>query len=116
MRALPSLLHGEAVAVDMALTTVIGELRGYVSIEQSARVLAVMRQLGLPTWDDVLAEPGLLASALRDTVRHRDGQQRLPLPVGIGGHRFVNDVTDAELQRALELLRSRSRDYAQETR
>ncbi len=95
MRALPSLLHGEAVAVDMALTTVIGELRGYVSIEQSARVLAVMRQLGLPTWDDVLAEPGLLASALRDTVRHRDGQQRLPLPVGIGGHRFVNDVTDA---------------------
>ncbi|MCX6407544.1 MAG: sedoheptulose 7-phosphate cyclase [Propionibacteriales bacterium] len=112
MRALPSLLHGEAVAVDMALTTVIGELRGYVSIEQSARVLAVMRQLGLPTWDDVLAEPGLLATALRDTVRHRDGQQRLPLPVGIGGHRFVNDVTDAELQRALELLCSRSRQHA----
>lgn len=108
MRALPSLLHGEAVAIDMALTTVLGELRGYVSLEQSARVLAVMRRLGLPIWDDVLAEPGVLATALHDTVRHRDGQQRLPLPVGIGGHRFVNDVTDAELQRALELLHSRA--------
>ncbi|MEU5891947.1 sedoheptulose 7-phosphate cyclase [Streptomyces sp. NPDC047461] len=104
MEALPELLHGEAVAVDMALTTVMGRMRGDVTEHQSQRVLALMDQLGLPLWTEVLARPGILDGALADTVRHRDGQQRLPLPVGIGHHRFVNDVTPEELDTALKEL------------
>ncbi|MER7009196.1 sedoheptulose 7-phosphate cyclase [Dactylosporangium sp. NPDC000555] len=104
MRALPALLHGEAVCVDMALTTVLARRRGLVGDADCRRILAVMRSLELPTWDRHL-EPSLLVKALDDTVRHRDGQQRLPMPVGIGDAVFVNDVTAAELTAALDELR-----------
>ncbi|CDM74683.1 3-dehydroquinate synthase [Mycobacterium marinum] len=105
MHASPALLHGEAVNLDMAVTTAIGELRGYVSEDDANRIYRVMVDLGLPLWDDTLATPELLIEALIDTVRHRDGQQRLPLPVGIGHHRFVNDVTPEEIQCAVALLK-----------
>ncbi|MEU5429168.1 sedoheptulose 7-phosphate cyclase [Streptomyces olivoreticuli] len=104
MYALPALLHGEAVCVDMALTTVLAWRRGLVGEEQRDRILGVMRTLELPRWHDLL-EPGLLAAALADTVRHRDGKQRLPLPVGIGDATFVNDVTAEELAVAVDDLR-----------
>ncbi|NEC91782.1 sedoheptulose 7-phosphate cyclase [Streptomyces sp. SID12501] len=103
MHALPALLHGEAVAVDMALTTVMAERRGLVSAYQRDRVLNVMARLGLPAWHP-LCTPEVLGEALRDTVRHRDGRQRLPLPVGIGSAVFVNDVTETELGTAAEAL------------
>nr|WP_237669090.1 hypothetical protein [Rhodococcus sp. BS-15] len=63
-----------------------------------------MKRLGLPVWNDVLSTAGVLDAALADTVRHRDGRQRLPLPVGIGGHHFANDVTNEEIASALSLL------------
>lgn len=105
MHALPALLHGEAVCVDMALTTVMACRRGLVSETDRDRILTLMDALELPTWNDLL-EPGLLARALADTVRHRDGRQRLPLPVGIGDAVFVNDVTQAELSTAIDDLRA----------
>jgi 3-dehydroquinate synthase len=108
MHALPELLHGEAVVIDMALTTALSTLRGDVSEAQADRIFSVIRALGLPLWNDVLDDTSLLEHALQDTVRHRDGQQRLPLPLGIGRHRFVNDVTPAELREAARLLHGRA--------
>ncbi|MFD5594798.1 sedoheptulose 7-phosphate cyclase [Streptomyces griseorubiginosus] len=115
MHALPELLHGEAVVIDMALTTALSTLRGDVTEAQADRVFSVIRALGLPLWNDVLGDTSLLEHALLDTVRHRDGQQRLPLPLGIGRHRFVNDVAPAELREAARLLHGRSRDLARNT-
>jgi 3-dehydroquinate synthase len=109
MHALPELLHGEAVMIDMALTTALAARRGDVSTAQADRIYAVAASLGLPLWNDVLDDPALLEAALLDTVRHRDGRQRLPLPVGIGRHRFVDDVTPAELREATALLRDKAR-------
>ncbi|MEU2868900.1 sedoheptulose 7-phosphate cyclase [Streptomyces olivoreticuli] len=103
MQALPELLHGEAVAVDMALTTVLAERRGLVDSSQRERIFRVMADLNLPTWHE-LCVPGVLQPALADTVRHRNGQQRLPLPMGIGSAVFVNDVTPSELAEAAEYL------------
>ncbi|MGQ0773053.1 MAG: sedoheptulose 7-phosphate cyclase [Pseudonocardiales bacterium] len=103
MRALPALLHGEAVCIDMALTTVVAEGRGLVSSRDCQRILDVMRRLRLPIWHP-LCEPELLREALQDTIRHRDGLQRMPLPDGIGAARFVNDLTVAELSQAAETL------------
>ncbi|WP_369382205.1 sedoheptulose 7-phosphate cyclase [Streptomyces sp. cg36] len=104
MRALPELLHGEAVCLDMALTTVIAERRGLVLPVERRRILDVMRGLALPLWHR-LCEPGVLGEALADTVRHRDGSQRLPLPFGIGDAVFVDDVTPDELVYAAEKLK-----------
>jgi len=109
MRALPALLHGEAVTVDMALTTVLAEARGLVSTPDRERIIGLMRRLRLPVWHPLL-EPGLLEPALRETTRHRDGLQRMPIPVGIGGACFLHDLTVAELGRAAELLRELDED------
>lgn len=103
MVALPALLHGEAVCIDMALTTCLGEQRGLVTAEERRRVLDLMARLELPTWHPLLTAD-LLQAALADTVRHRDGQQRLPLPSGIGAACFVNDVTPRELADAAAAL------------
>jgi 3-dehydroquinate synthetase len=104
MRALPAMLHGEAVSVDMALTTIVAYRRGLLTRAERDRVLTVMSALELSVWHPVL-ERDLLVHALEDTVRHRDGQQRLPLPVGIGDVTFVNDVTAAEIESAVALQR-----------
>lgn len=103
IKALPELLHGEAVTIDMALTTVLAERRGLVSPAQRHRVLQLMRTLELPTWHR-LCSPEILLPALQDTVRHRDGAQRLPLPVGIGAAVFVNNVSDQEIVQASAIL------------
>ncbi|MGC9669661.1 sedoheptulose 7-phosphate cyclase [Planosporangium sp. 12N6] len=103
MAALPELLHGEAVCVDMALTIVIARNRGLLSGDEAARVRDVMAALGLPTWHRVCS-PELLVAALADTVRHRDGRQLMPLTAGIGAACFVDDVTPAEIERALAEL------------
>lgn len=105
MRALPALLHGEAVCVDMALTTVLAYRRGLLTTQERNRVLSVMAALELPSWDPMLC-PEVLSQALEDTVRHRDGLQRLPLPVGIGDVTFVNDVTEDEIRTALTIQRA----------
>ncbi|MEU9878060.1 sedoheptulose 7-phosphate cyclase [Streptomyces phaeochromogenes] len=111
MHALPGLLHGEAVAIDMALTTVISCGRGLLTTGQRDRVLAVTTALGLPLTHPV-CRPDLLEHALADTVRHRDGRQRLPLPAGIGSALFVNDLTVDEVRSAAAFLHERGNDNA----
>ncbi|KPI14426.1 3-dehydroquinate synthase [Actinobacteria bacterium OK074] len=97
MHAVAELLHGEAVAIDIALTTGIALERGLLGEADAVRVLDVIGGLGLSPWNAVLNRRDLLAEALADTVRHRDGFQRLPLTSGIGEHVFVNDVSAAQI-------------------
>lgn len=44
------LLHGEAVAIDMALSTELAYGRGLLTQQQRARVLGLMLALRLPLW------------------------------------------------------------------
>ncbi|MFC4335406.1 sedoheptulose 7-phosphate cyclase [Salininema proteolyticum] len=111
MRALPELLHGEAVCLDMALTTAISLNRGHMMTSQARRIFAVMKSLGLPTEHPAM-ELGALANALEDTTRHRGGLQRLPLPYGIGSATFANDVTTSEIAEALETIKALSPENA----
>ncbi|MFY1625636.1 sedoheptulose 7-phosphate cyclase [Micromonospora sp. WMMD723] len=107
MRALPELLHGEAVAIDMALCTVLARRRGLIGESDERRIFAVLADLELPVWHRVCRSELILA-ALAEMVRHRDGRQRLPLLTGIGQVCFVNDVTERELLAALTELRQRA--------
>lgn len=102
MRALPELLHGEAVTIDMALFTVVARSRG-LDRGETDRILQLMRDVGLPTYHPLLSR-SMLHTALAATVEHRDGRQRLPLPIGIGQACFVDDVTVDELVDAADYL------------
>ncbi len=108
MHALPELLHGEAVAIDMALSLALAHGRGLLATEQMQRVLAVLHDLALPLWHPVCT-PDLLERALADTVKHRNGKQLLPLTRGIGDVCFVNDITAAEIAEALHYVAEASK-------
>ncbi|MFF4115113.1 sedoheptulose 7-phosphate cyclase [Streptomyces sp. NPDC001714] len=103
LRADPPLLHGEAVAVDMAVCVALAAGRQYLSEADAHRALALIAAAGLPLTHPVFT-PELLQVGLADAVKHRDGRQRLPLTDGIGSCVFANDVTPAELTRALEFV------------
>ncbi|MCX4688887.1 2-epi-5-epi-valiolone synthase [Kitasatospora purpeofusca] len=104
-RALPELLHGEAVCVDMALSTVVARRRGLVDAEQAERILRLMRRLELPLRHPLL-ESIALGGALADGVRRREGRRWLPLPSGIGAGVLVDDLGGRELVGAAGWLRA----------
>ncbi|MFD6533719.1 sedoheptulose 7-phosphate cyclase [Streptomyces sp. NPDC060184] len=101
----PPLLHGEAVAVDMAVCLALAVGRGHLAEAEAHRALNLIAGCGLPLTHPVFT-PRLLEVGLADAVKHRDGQQRLPLTDGIGSCVFVNDVTPSELARALAFVQA----------
>lgn len=99
----PSLLHGEAVALDMLLSAGIALERGALDKAQYELVAETTDSLGLPLWDSLLADQDLLAAGLHDTTRHRGGRQLAPLPhAEIGRVDFANDITAAEVAQAVK--------------
>lgn len=94
--------HGHAINIDMALSTTLAELRGYLSAADRDRVLGVMSTLGLALDSDYLT-PELLAAATDSILKTRDGLLRAAVPDPIGRCRFLNDVTIEELAETLTL-------------
>lgn len=103
LRADPPLLHGEAVAVDMAICVALAHNRGMLSKDDTDRALRLLRAAQLPISHEVFTAE-LVSEALRDAVKHRDGLQRIPLTTGIGSVRFINDLTREEIERGLDFI------------
>jgi 2-epi-5-epi-valiolone synthase len=101
--------HGRAVAIDMALSTVIAALLGHVSWSLCDRIVRLIDALGLPT---AVLSPvdavGLLAS-LDSVVAHRNGALNLVVPAGLGRVTFVQraEISLGRIQYAKEYLETR---------
>lgn len=106
MVALPELLHGEAVAIDMALSLVLAAQRELISTRELQRALRLIEGYGLPTHHEHCTED-VLMKGLAESTSHRDGLQRVPLSRGIGDAIFVNDLTRAEICGAARYLAER---------
>jgi 3-dehydroquinate synthetase len=101
----PTLLHGEAVAVDMAWSSVLAFRRGLLTERDLHRIIRLLIRAGLPL-NHPFCAPDSLWAALEETTKHRNGCQHLPLPTGIGQAVFVEDATRDELARAEETLKT----------
>ncbi|WP_426235950.1 sedoheptulose 7-phosphate cyclase [Pseudomonas sp. TWP3-2] len=110
----PALLHGEAVAVDMALCVALAAGRGLLSAADAERAIDLIEIAGLPVSHPVF-NLQLLEKALADTIKHRDGLQRIPLSDGIGQTAFVNDVSRADLEQALLWIEQRGERRADQS-
>lgn len=106
MKALPDLLHGEAVAIDMAVCVLIAHNRNLLTDEELNRIFQVYKALELPIYH-TSCEVRVLCDALDDATNHRDGLQRTPLPNGIGKGIFVHDITEQEIKEAIETLKEK---------
>lgn len=97
------IMHGEAVNVDGFLCVVISFLRGYINREMVDRIFKCMQTLNLPTNSSDL-NLDLAWQSCKDAIEHRHGEQRIPLITEIGESVCVSDITEEELERALELM------------
>jgi 3-dehydroquinate synthase len=101
--------HGEAVAIDMALSATIARLLGLIAPEACERILRVLRTASLPVFARRLDVP-LCREALIEACRHRGGSMNLVVPAGIGRAVFLkhcDDVAEPVLADALASLSAR---------
>jgi 3-dehydroquinate synthase len=102
-----TLPHGDAVAIDIALTCALAVELGMLDEEDALRIVALLKRLGLPT-DHKLLNATLCQRAMRSVVLHRGGRLNLVVPTTIGAADFVRDLavmTDEVLERAIRRLR-----------
>ncbi|MFN8386254.1 MAG: sedoheptulose 7-phosphate cyclase [Anaerolineales bacterium] len=98
-----NLLHGEAVLLDILLSALIARGRGLLTDNETERIFRLTSELGFALNVSAL-DPSLLWSSLTERTYHRNGLQRVPMPRGIGGCVFINDIHEAEIESAVKIL------------
>ncbi len=94
------LMHGEAVAVDIALCCQIALGRGLLNSANAARVFRLLSACCLPAYHELCTSRRLCA-ALDESTKHRGGRQHLFLPTEVGDGEFVEDISPADIRKAV---------------
>jgi 3-dehydroquinate synthase len=97
------LLHGEAVLLDMAVSTFIARRRQLLPDADATRILQLLDTLGIVPRTGHLDTERMWQS-LRERTEHRNGLQRVPMPVSVGQCVFVNDITRDEIDVAVQAV------------
>jgi 2-epi-5-epi-valiolone synthase len=100
------LRHGEAVAVDMALTCALAAELGAFGEQELETVIATLQSLDLPVHTRVCTRTAI-DEAIASTTKHRDGKLNLVIPTAVGHATFVEraaDIPAAALDAALERI------------
>jgi 3-dehydroquinate synthase len=83
-----TVLHGEAVAMDIALSVRIAQALGLLSQGDLDSILGLLMDLGLPlTWSGLDVDETW--ASLTRIIQHRDGELHLVIPTGIGRCAFL---------------------------
>jgi 2-epi-5-epi-valiolone synthase len=101
-----SITHGEAVAIDMALTSLISVELGLLTEYDALAIINLLLELGLPIWSPLMTR-NLCDSAIKGMVLHRRGELNLVVLKTIGQPLFVKNSYEIEgrlLDRALVKL------------
>ena len=104
MANIPNLLHGEAVVLDCLFSACISYSRGHINREIAKRIFNVAGKLRLPTFHNDFTNIDLLKKSLSDTMKHRNGNQFIPIPIDIGNYKFINDLTDKDIEKAIAIF------------
>jgi 3-dehydroquinate synthetase len=85
--------HGEAVAIDMALTCAIASQLGLLNEADRDRIIGAFTTLRLPLFSPLLTEK-LCLEALEESQRHRGGAINFVVPTEVGRATFVERVEE----------------------
>lgn len=97
------LLHGEAVLLDIAISSLIAQARGLFASADVERLFHLIADLGIAL-DTSSLDPLELWRSLEERTYHRNGLQRVPMPRGLGQCVFVNDIKLDDIKSALRAL------------
>ena len=104
MRFQDTLLHGEGVAIDVLISSLLAKERDLISHAELNRIIKLIKIMDLNI-DFRGVSADILWNGLLERSYHRDGMQRMPLPHKIGGCIFVNDILHTELKKACEKIK-----------
>jgi 2-epi-5-epi-valiolone synthase len=99
-----TITHGEAVALDILLSTSVAAQRGICAKELFDRLARIVADLRLPLWHSRMATIAQLKEALNAARRHRGGALNLVVPCADGDATFLQSVSDHELETAVRHL------------
>jgi 3-dehydroquinate synthetase len=105
MRNLKELCHGEAVALDCLFSSCLSYIKGYITKPILDRIFNTARNLRLLTYHIAFTDISLLNMALADTMKHRDNNQFLPVPISIGNYTILNNITEVEIVDSIKLFK-----------
>jgi 3-dehydroquinate synthase len=94
--------HGQAVSIGVAVDTMYSVQAGLLDPSAGARVLGVLRALGLPTSHPLLADLSAVESGLEEFREHLGGRLTVTLLRGIGESIDVHAVDAGTLRRAVD--------------
>lgn len=104
MKNVETLLHGEAVTLDCLFSSCIAYHRGYIDRDTTKRIFNLANNLKLPTFHKDFADKELIMKALSDTMKHRNGNQYIPVNVSIGNYKFINDLSEEDIEKTIRLF------------
>jgi len=96
-----SLSHGQAVILDVLLSSKLSLSRKIISQDMYDDIVNVVKRSGLKTTHPYFEDPYILWDSLLDACKHRNGDQNLPIPNAVGSGIFVNDVSLNEIKEIL---------------
>jgi 2-epi-5-epi-valiolone synthase len=104
------LRHGQAVAIDIALSCALGAELGLFEEADLELVFDTFRCMGLPVHSP-LSTVEVALEAISATVAHRDGRLNLIVPTAIGSATFIRtpqEISPAALEAAFERVEAAS--------
>ncbi|KAL5337506.1 hypothetical protein BJX70DRAFT_369536 [Aspergillus crustosus] len=104
------LRHGHAISIDMAYSATLANNRGILSDQEHHRLLSLFSRAGL-SMDHELFDEKMLDKATQAILKTRDGLLRAAVPSPLGSHKFLNDVTNEEMARALRTHKHLMKQY-----
>ena len=105
-----SIHHGEAVALDIALSASISSELNLISEADFRRIVSTIASIGLPIFSNVVTLD-LCLEALNEASRHRGGFLNLVLPIKVGEVTFrehMEDLPEPVLRASLNRLAQES--------
>lgn len=85
------LLHGEAIAIGLAIQVQLAERLGYVTPNQTQRVIALLQKAGLPTEIPATITNRMLIDKMYTDKKVRKGRIRFVFQEGIGSMKRFED-------------------------
>ena len=104
-----TLAHGEAVALDVIFSSCLSYHRKILSHKDLKRIISLAKRMKMEVYHASFSDPMLMWEGLQDTMKHRNNDQNLPVPVTLGKSVFLNDVTFDDLTKTTKI-------YVQETK
>ena len=103
------LRHGQAVSIGIALDSVYAAKAGDLAEPDLERILALLENLGLPTFNDELLNTDSLLRGLDEFREHLGGDLCVTLVHGIGSAREVNVLDHKLIRQSIAALHARNK-------